>query len=328
MLPPLTWHSLLTHWDLRPLWVLAILLVGVLYVGGLARARRRGEHPVHPVRVAAFVSGLVLLGLTLSSGIEVYGAMIFWVHMIEHLLLIMVVPALLVLGHPLTVLVAATPEPNRARVRRALTTGPVAVITHPAFGFAFYAGVIVATHLTSFMDQMMSHAWLTSTEQLLYVASGYLFLLPLLGNEPIRWKPPMLMRIFLLVIGMVPDTVVGIVLLQTGDDLFPQMLGNGPSWAPDPVHDINIGGGIMWAGGDGLMMLLAVGLVVALLATSERGDLLGGYVEGVRRETLREHLGRAGGDSSALAETGDLDDDDAALEAYNRMLGRLSQRDE
>ncbi len=174
----------------------------------------------------------------------------------------------------------------------------------------------------------MSHAWLASTEQVLYLASGYLFLLPLLGDEPIRWKPPMLMRIFLLVIGMIPDTVVGIVLLQTETNLFPTMLGNGPSWAPDAVHDINVGGGIMWAGGDGLMMFLAVGLVIALLASSERSDILGSYVEGVRRETLRANLGKADDDPMPLGESGDLDDDDAALAAYNQMLGRMNQHRE
>ena len=110
MLPPLGWHSFLTQWDLRPLWDLAIVLVLAAYVVGLVRARRHGDRPVHPVRVASFVGGLALLGLTLNSGVDVYGSMIFWVHMIEHLLLIMVVPALLVLGHPLTVLVAATPD--------------------------------------------------------------------------------------------------------------------------------------------------------------------------------------------------------------------------
>ena len=213
-------------------------------------------------------------------------------------------------------------------MRRILTTGPVALITHPAVGFGFYTAVIVATHLTSFMDQMMSHAWLASTEQVLYLASGYLFLLPLLGDEPIRWKPPMLLRIFLLVIGMVPDTVVGIVLLQTETNLFPGMLGDRPAWAPDAVHDINIGGGIMWAGGDGLMMFLAVGLVIALLVSSERGDLLGSYLEGVRRETLRDHVDRADGDSSTLGESVDVDADDEALAAYNRMLGRLSRHDD
>ena len=45
--------------------------------------------------------------------------------MIEHLLLIMVVPALLVTGHPLTVLVRATTGRTRDRVQAVLRSAPV-----------------------------------------------------------------------------------------------------------------------------------------------------------------------------------------------------------
>lgn len=325
MLPPLGWHSLLTQWTFRPVWDLVLLVALVAYLGGLVVARRRGERAVHPVRIAAFLTGWTLLVLTLSSGLEVYGSLIFWIHMIQHLLLIMVVPALLVLGHPLTVLVAATPVEHRHRVTGFLTSAPVALVTRPLVGFAVYAAVIVGTHLTSFMDLMMSHTWLTSTEQVLYLGSGYLFLLPLLGGEPIRWHPPQLFRILLLVIGMIPDTVVGIVLLQTDQNLFPHMLADRPAWAPEAVHDINIGGGLMWALGDGLMMVFAVGLVVALISRPGRTDLLGGWLEGVRRETMQAHVGEADDDPRAIGTDDDVDEDEAVLEAYNRMLGRMNQ---
>lgn len=320
-LPPLGWHSLLTQWELRPGWDLAILAVLAAYVAGLRAARRTGARAVHPVRVASFVGGLVLLAVTLSSSVGIDASTVFWIHMIEHLILIMVVPALLVLGHPLTVLVASQQCRRRDRVQALLVSRPVAFVTHPLFGFTFYAGVIVATHLTSFMDQMMVHMRLVAGEQVLYLVAGYLFLLPLLGEEPIRWHPPLTFRILMMVIGMIPDTIVGIVLLQTTDDLFPLMLGGGhrPGWAPDPVHDLNIGGGLMWSLGDGLMMTFAVGLVVALIARPERPNLLGEWLEGVRRETFRAHVGDDGGGSYV-----DLDSDDEALAAYNRMLGRFA----
>ncbi len=325
MLPPLGWHSLLTQWAFRPGWDLVLLVVLLAYLGGLVLARRHGDRAVPPVRVASFLTGWAILVLTLNSGVEVYASLVFWMHMVQHLLLIMVVPALLVLGHPLTVLVAATRPERRARVKGFLTSAPVAFVTHPLIGFATYAAVIVGTHLTSFMDQMMSHAWLTSGEQVLYLGSGYLFLLPLLGGEPIRWQPPQLFRIFLLVIGMVPDTVVGIVLLQSDQNLFPRMLSDRPSWTPEAVHDINISGGLMWALGDGLMMLFAVGLVVALISRPGRTDLLGGWLEGVRRETMKTHVGEADDDPRAIGTDDDVDEDEAVLEAYNRMLGRMNQ---
>ena len=67
-----------------------------------------------------------------------------------------------------------------------LRSWPVTMLTRPAAGLLLYAATIIATHLTGFMDQMAQHAWLMTGEQVLYVVAGYLFLLPLLGEEPIR----------------------------------------------------------------------------------------------------------------------------------------------
>lgn len=325
MLPPLDWHAFLVSWQVRPVWDALALVALVAYVVGLRRAQVAGTRAVHPVRVGSFVVGLALLVWTLNSALEVFATTLFWVHMVQHLLLIMVVPALLVLGHPMTVLVAATRGRTRSVVERALVTGPVAVLTHPLVGLGYYSTVIVATHLTSFMDQMMSSPWLGPAEQALYLSSGYLLLLPLLGNEPIRWKPPQLFRIGLFLIAMTPDTVVGIVLMQTDHDLFPGMLEGRPSWAPSAVSDINTGGALMWVGGDGLMMVFAVSLVIAIIAAPDREDLIGSWLEGVRRSSMSDHVGEGAG-QQGFGDDDDVDDSDEALAAYNRMLGRLDGR--
>src|SRR5690348_809806 len=215
MLPPFGWGPLLDDWKFVPGWTVFALALLVGYLALHTAARRRGGTPVPPWRFGCFVTGLVLLVATVSSAIDSYAMAAFWVHMVEHLMLIMVVPAFLVAGHPLTVLRAGVRPEHRARVDAVLQSGPVAVLTHPAVGMLAYAAVIIATHLTSFMDQMVLHPWLMPTEQALYVAAGWLMLVTLIGDEPIRWHLPYLMRFVLVLVGMVPDAVVGIVLMQT-----------------------------------------------------------------------------------------------------------------
>lgn len=322
-LEPMRWGTFFLTGDLRPAWTVVVLLGLAAYLVGAAALRRRGEGLAR-AREASFVVGALLLLWSVSSGVQVYAGTVFWMHMIQHLLLIMVVPALLVVGHPLTVLARATPG---TRVTTVLRSAPVSLLTHPLIGFAIYAAVIVGTHLTGFMDDMMSSAWLSPGEQVLYLGAGYLLLLPIVGDEPIRWHPPQLMRIFLLVIAMIPDTVVGIVLLQTSDNLFPVMLDAAHSWAPDPVHDINLGGGIMWALGDGLMMVFAVGLIVAMISDPDsRRNLVGSYLEGVRRDHLQTMVGQgAGGEPTRIGGDTDVDEDQDALAAYNAMLGRMNR---
>ena len=199
-------------------------------------------------RVAMFVAGSALLWVCVASAIGTYAMSIFWMHMVLHLALIMVVPALLVLGHPLTVLVEALPPARQRRARAVLASRPAGVLTHPVTGALVYAVVIVATHLTGFMDQMAQHAWLMTGEQVLYVVAGWLFLLPLIGEEPLRANPPYLFRLILLVAAMVPDTVVGIVLLQTdprpvpGDDGHAPGLGTRPGLRRADRRGADVGG--------------------------------------------------------------------------------------
>jgi cytochrome c oxidase assembly factor CtaG len=254
---------------------------------------------------------------------------LFWMHMVLHLSLIMVVPVLLVLGHPLTVLVEAFPPHRQRRVRAALRSWPVSVLTHQTTGLVLYAVVIVGTHLTGFMDQMAQHAWLMTGEQVLYVVAGYLFLLPLLGEEPIRANPSYLLRLMILVAAMIPDTVVGIVLLQTDHVPFPVMMSMHPAWAPSALDDTQVAGALMWAAGDGLMMAIGIGLWVSVLSSpSRRERVVGTWLEGVRRATLVEHVEQSGAEPLSREDADLIDaDSDEALDAYNRMLARLREHE-
>jgi len=314
-LPPLTWSTFWSTWHLEPGWLAVLVVLAVSYL--VARGRAVAT-TVAPWRVASFLVGLALLWFTVSSGIGGYAMALFWMHMIMHLLLIMVIPALLVLGHPLTALVEGSRDPERARA--VLRSWPFAALLSPATGVVAYTVVIVGTHLTSFMDHMAMSSWLMGGEQVVYVVAGWLFLTPLIGEEPIRSDLPYLGRLGLLVLAMVPDTLVGIVLLQSNHDPNPMYSAMRPGWALDATRDAQTAGGLMWAGGDGGMMLIAIGLIIAVITSPRRRDrMTGDWLEGARRANMSANTG-----------TGEQDldpDSDEALAAYNEMLARLHRRE-
>jgi cytochrome c oxidase assembly factor CtaG len=324
-LPPLTWGTFFSTWDLPIGWsiVCAVGLAAYLW----AWRRAGAATTVRPWRVASFVLGLVITWVGIASAIGGYSMALFWMHMVLHLTLITVAPAFLVVGHPLSVLAEALGPPQRERFLRGLRSRPVGVLTHPLTGLAAYAATIVGTHLTGFMDQMARHSGLMVGEQVLYLAVGYLYLLPLVGEEPLRRDLSYGGRMLLLVAGMIPDTIVGIVLLQTNDNPFRVFAGMRPAWAPSALDDLQTAGGLMWAEGDGLMMTLAVAVMVAAITTEKRRErLVGPWLQGVRRTTLAGHAqGQGRGDEAPLAPDVDPDSDEA-LEAYNRMLAGLNRR--
>lgn len=331
---PFGWHVLFTTWHPSPAWDVLLLLLLAGYLTALRAAPRRTLGRLAWLRVTSFVLGLLVWLVAVDSAIETYSHNLFYAHMIQHLMLIMLVPALVIAGGPLRLTCAALPPRAGERLRRALVSAPVALLTRPLVGFAIYTAIIVGTHLTSFMNVMLTRMWLHQGEHVLYLLGGFVFFLPILGGEPIRWRPHHLQRIFLLLLAMAPDTIVGIVLLQTNTLPFPGYAMTGRDWGPSPLGDVQIGGGLMWAAGDGLMMCFAVGVLVSYIANSSDHATAGDWLEGVRRRALVDSTGmtvRSADDTAAGTEGAgdrgvaldDLDESEDALDAYNAMLRRL-----
>ena len=83
-------------WSVGPS-LLYVAFAGLLYwLGGLGFRRPRQE----PMQTAAFVAGLVTIVVALDSPIDRYAEQLFWVHMLQHVLLLTVAPPLILLGRP------------------------------------------------------------------------------------------------------------------------------------------------------------------------------------------------------------------------------------
>jgi putative copper resistance protein D len=194
----------------------------------------------------------------------------------------------------------------------------VSFLTFPLVGTLLYIGTIVGTHLTGFMNLVLTHPAVHDGEHVLYLVAGYLYFLPLIGREPIRWKVSYPTRIFLLFIAMPVDAFTGLVLGSEGGNPFPAMATDRPSWAPSPINDIHIGGGIMWVGGAGIMFVLMMSVFLAW-SRSQRADGGLGWLESARRSNF----------SAKVSETSDTEsvDDEDHLAAYNAFLARINKNE-
>lgn len=311
--PELTWGRVLDQWQFEPVAVVLLAVALVLYLAGV---RRTGGWPAR--RTAFFVAGIGIIAIALCGWIGVYEMTLAWVHMVQHLLLIMIAPALLVAGKPISLALEATHGRTRDRIHRVVTSGPVSALTNPFTAGLIYAVTIVGTHLTGFMDTVMERPALQSLEHVLYLVVGILYFLPIFGNEPIRWRMSYAGRLALLLLSMPVDTFTGLVLMMSTDAHVHSSSGV-PSWAPDPLTDTHVSGAIMWVGGDGIMMVMML-IVFGLWARdSSNADRGLGWVERAREATLAGHTRATGVHSTGSA------DDDSQLEAYNAWLASLSE---
>lgn len=321
-LAPLDWGRAFSSWTFGPVTTLALVLAAVAYGAGVRRLRRRHPHSPWPFgRTVAFMGGLAVVAAASMGSPAVYGdGGLFWMHMVGHLMFIMVAPWLVALGHPITLALRAMRGRPRRVLRSALRSRAVAVLTFPFLPLAGYAIVLVVVHLTGFMDSTMRHDSAMIFERLLYLGAGYLLFNQVLSHEPARYQLTYPLRLVLLFLSMMGDTLVGVVLLQSSSPPFAEYAAMSPSWGPGALADVHNGGALMWIGGDGIMFAMMMVLALSWLRGAvPADDGFGRFLESARQQSLADAAERVG----LRRQTVDDPDGDEALAAYNQMLGRL-----
>jgi cytochrome c oxidase assembly factor CtaG len=262
-----------------------------------------------------FLAGLAIVVLALQSGIGTYDDILYWDHMVQHLMLIMVAPPLLIFGQPITLLLHASRNPLHAGVKKVLRSRVASFLTWPVFGTAAYLAAIVVAHLTPLANYTARNQTAHDAEHLAFLVIGYLFFLPIIGSEPIRWKLSYPVKLVLLFLVMPVDTFTGLIISYANPGTPGLPPGPRPAWAGTGTADLHAGGAAMWVGGDGAMFLLIM-VVFLLWATDNRASARShGWLEAARRATVAPGSARP---------DADIDDDDAQLAAYNEYLGRLN----
>lgn len=327
---PLTGHTALTEWQLAPVVSAGLAAAVLLYLYGMWRVRRR--HPARPWplrRAAAFVAGLAVVAVATQSSVGAYDEALFSVHMVQHLLLIMVAPPLLIAGRPIMLLLHASRNPLHSWTKSVIRSRVVTAVTCPPVAAVVYAAVIGGTHLTGFMNVALRHGSVHQLEHAMYLVAGYLYFLPLLGSEPIHWKMSYPARFLMLAMSMPVDTFVGVVLMQANHELFPAYRDHPRSWGPTLLGDLHAGGAIMWVGGDALMFLLILCVVVVFVRDKRAHSNLGSWLEGARSQAFYSQVApdRLARPAEVASKRPVTVDDDAHLEAYNAYLARLAGGD-
>ncbi len=318
-LPPVSVGAVFGTWSAAPG---AVALVAALLLGYLLAVARVGFRRWPRRRLLAWVTGLAVLAIALDSGIEAYAHVLLWIHMVQHLLLIMVVPVLLVWGAPVDLLASA----GGPAIRRVVAGRAARVVTFPLLTLVLYAAVLLLTHLTGFQQAMTGSPGLRDLEQAAYLVTGLLFFLPLFGTDAVPWAVPYPLRLALLALSMGVDTLVGVALLLTRTPLAPAMAAMRPGWGPSALTDQGSAGAVMWVGGDALMMLLMVLVGVQWTRAEPDRQGFGRWLESARQASLAG-LGHGGVPVDGVAASRNVDADDAALAAYNAMLADLHRED-
>jgi putative copper resistance protein D len=240
--------DLALDWRLDAPAALAVLVAAVAYGRGVRRLAARGRRWPVPRRVA-FAGALAAVVVATQSGIGRWEGERFTVHMVQHVLLGLVAPLLVVLSAPVTLALQSGGPATRAALRRALHGRAGRVLGHPLVGWALFGGGLVVLYLTPALDlaqrsdvaHLAMHAHVT--------VAGVLFLAPLVGVDALPHRPPHPARL-LAVLAAVPfHAVVAVALLSASSPVAPDAY---PSLA-----DQRSAAAVFWGAGELLTLAVA-----------------------------------------------------------------------
>ncbi len=261
-LPPFDVGRLVVESRLDPVLAVGLVLAAGLYLWGVRELRARGDRWPAGRTVAWLGGGLGSIAVATMSGLGTYDETLFSVHMVQHMVLSMVAPVFLALGAPITLALRTLPAPGRRALLAVLHSRVVRVLTFPPVGWLLFVGSPFALYYTGWYPATLENPWLHELLHLHFLVIGCLFFWPLVGLDPVPGRVPYPLR-FLLVFSTLPfHAILGVTIMSmSGLIAGEHYLGLGLSWS-DPLSDQRVGGGLLWASGD-LVGLLMLGVLVA-----------------------------------------------------------------
>ncbi len=254
-----------SHWTLSaPLTVLAVGYAA-LYLSAVARVRARW--PVR--RSLAFLGGIGCVLVALESGIDAFDDQLLSVHMVQHMLLVLIAPLLLLSGHPATLALRALPSQRRPRVARTLARAGRRLGPLPAL--AVFSAVLVGTHLPAFYDAALRHPALHDAEHALYLFAGIVLWWPILDGDPAPHRRlGGLARLGYLLAAMPVMALIGAYLNRHPTIVYAAYAAPARALGISAVTDQQQAGAIMWVIGNTIMVLVGLWAVMASLVAEER----------------------------------------------------------
>jgi putative copper resistance protein D len=264
--------SLLLDWSGDPLVWLPAITALVLWWMGIRRVN--AAHPANPVprsRTVSWTLGVVAILFALDSGIERYDTTLFWVHMIQHLLLTMVAPPLLLHAGPITLLLRASSAETRRRwIFPILHARVIRAISFPVVAWILFAGVMWVSHFSPLFDAALENEWIHRLEHALFLGSALLFWWPAIGPDPSPWPLRPAAKVLYVGLQMPQNTFLALAVYMSPVPLYAHYLTTGRTWGPTPLEDQQIAGAIMWVGGDMAFLAVVILLVAAWMRDDER----------------------------------------------------------
>jgi putative membrane protein len=262
--PPDLLRLAFEHW--QPAWTLdgALACCCALYLCGALRVKGW-----RVIRTASFLAGMAVVLVALQSGIGGYDGRLLSAHMVQHMLLLLLAPLLLLEGRPLTLALRAARPPQRRSLARLLVSARP--LGNPFFCLAAFSIVLLLSHLPAIYEQTLRHPLAHEAEHAAFILAGLLFWSPLLDADPTAARRlGALGRVVYMLAAMPAMALLGAYLNRAASVVYPPYAAAARALGVSAVRDQQQAGAIMWVGGSMLLVVVGLWVVMSTMSAEER----------------------------------------------------------
>lgn len=278
-------RAALSSWDWRPEVIVTILILGLLFLIGWRRLRAISGPPKSwrslgaRWRPISYITGLLVIGFALMSPLDVLVQQLFFMHMIQHLLLIMIAPVFLLLPNPMPFILWGLPPRARLAAGSALNSvinkeSPVGrvlrKVTAPVTVWFIMIAFIVGWHDPNMYNAALRSEFVHDLEHITMFVAGMLFWWTVTGAGPrLHKNMSRPAKVAFVLAAIPPNMALGAALAFAQEPIYSFYNDMPRLWGMSVLDDQRLSGVIMWVPGS--MMYLIAALVLIFLILSGEG---------------------------------------------------------
>lgn len=257
------------EWTWPPFVVVPLLFMAILYGAGIAKLLRRGT-PVSLWPMVWFGFGWISIVIALDSPLHEVGEQLFWVHMTQHEILMLISAPLLLLGRPLFVLLWALPPSFRERAAsltrfRFFKIG-WSMLSAPLSAWLLSALALWIWHVPWLFDQTLYNDAVHAAQHMTFFVSALLFWWPVVNRTPVLGYGGGLVYVFTTILH---TSILGALLTFATQPWYLSYVTTAPAWHLTALEDQQLGGLIMWIPAGTLLLIVALVLLVKWMNQSQ-----------------------------------------------------------
>jgi putative membrane protein len=256
---------------------LTMALVALVYVRGWAHIRRTFPKRRSARQLGAFLIAVLSLWIAIASPLSVLHHQLLSIHMVQHVLLMAVVPPLALIGAPGLPLLYGIPWDGMRRVATEfLRCRPIrwlrSLLMRPTVCWLAATVALIGWHVpAAFELGLRSHRW-HDAQLASFLATGLLFWAPVVGaSTRFTASAPWSMPLYLFT-ATLPCDALSAFLVFCGRVVYPAYLGAPRPWNISPLGDQECAGALMWVSITFLYLVPAVIITMKILSPAQRRE--------------------------------------------------------